>query len=415
MNQYILAFETSSRVCDVALLSVEDPSSRLFLASHEESTEHAERLLPLARQLIDEAGICIADLTGVAFGQGPGGFTGLRVACGVAQGIAFALKLPVVPVPSLLAAAVSDNHDDFVRVVAQDARMNELYVAVYRTSAASVGGWSEWVAPMLVGVDDFSVWLGQTARQWTGDDTPGPIAIIGDALTAYPGMACPSKVQLADGLRSVRIGAPLRASAASVARLGHSLLTAGHHVSAAAAAPLYVRDKVAFTTNERENGMGGNPKAHTAIEIAPMTSDYLDAVADLEARVQSHPWTRGNFADALNAGYSAWVALSDNKVVGFCVVQSAPDVAHLLLIAVSPDYQRAGVGYRLLRQAESITRQAGLPALLLEVRPSNQTAVAFYTNRGFRQIGLRKGYYPCGHGQREDGLVLEKRLESGVS
>ena len=413
MDQHIIAFETSSRTCDVALLSIVQGQERVLALSHDETSGHAERLLPMASQLLDQAGVRRADLTAVAFGQGPGGFTGLRVACGVAQGMAFALNLPVVPVPSLLAAAASDNHHDLIRVVVQDARMNEVYVAAYRVASDGSGGVSSLVNACLVGVDGFSVWLGQTARRWQAAGQPGPVAVVGDALVAYPGLVGQSVITLADGPRPLRCGDPLRATAAKVASLACGLLAAGAAVAPSAAAPLYVRDKVAFTTLEREQGLGGNPKAQAAVSIVPMAPDHLDAVTALEARVQSHPWTRGNFADALVAGYSAWVAVRDGQVNGFCVVQLAPDVAHVLVIAVAPDSQRGGLGYRLLRQAESVARQQGLPALLLEVRPSNHPALAFYTNRGFRQIGVRKGYYAAGHGQREDALVLQKNLDGG--
>ena len=414
MDQHIIAFETSSRTCDVALLSVVQGQERVLVLSHDETSEHAERLLPMASQLLGQAGIRRTDLSAIAFGQGPGGFTGLRVACGVAQGMAFALNLPVVPVPSLLAAAVCEKHNDVIRVVVQDARMHEVYVAAFRVASDGSGAVSPLLDACLVGVDDFSVWLGQTARRWQAFGQSGSVAIVGDALVAYPGLVAQTQIMLADGSRSLRMGGPVRATAEGVARLARGLLVDGAAVAPSAAAPLYVRDKVAFTTHERAQGQGGNPKAQVAITIVAMAREHLDAVAGLEARVQSHPWTRGNFADALDAGYSAWVALREGQVVGFCVVQPAPDVAHLLVIAVDPESQRGGLGYRLLRQAEAVARQLGLPALLLEVRPSNHAAVTFYTNRGFHQIGLRKGYYPAGHSQREDALVLQKNLDGGA-
>lgn len=408
MNLHILALETSSRVCDVALLSVVDGHESTHVVSHEGTGEHAERLLPMVQEVLDRAGIARTGLSAIAFGQGPGGFTGLRVACGVAQGLSYALGLPAVPVPSLLAAAAADTHNDAVRIVVQDARMNEVYVAVYVPEPS--GDLVELQAATLVGVDDFVFWLGRQARQWRVM-RPGPVAIIGDALDAYPGLVLPGVLSLADAERPVRLGLPVRATGAAVAQQARRFLQAGQVVQPAQAAPLYVRDKVAYTTFEREQGMGGNPKTQSEVQLLPMSEAHLDAVTTLEARVQSHPWTRGNFADALKAGYSAKVALLGEQVVGFSVVQHAPDVAHLLLIAVSPGMQRQGLGYRLLRQAELETRQAGLPALLLEVRPSNQAAVAFYTNRGFVQVGLRKGYYPNGNHPREDALVLQKGLE----
>src|SRR5690554_6449382 len=96
----LIAFETSSTNCSVALLTERDGRVRVETASHE-AQGHAEQVLPLAQKLLDKTGLSRRDLDAVVFGQGPGGFTGLRVACGVAQGMAYALGVPVVPVPTL--------------------------------------------------------------------------------------------------------------------------------------------------------------------------------------------------------------------------------------------------------------------------------------------------------------------------
>src|SRR5690606_30777647 len=136
-------------------------------------------------------------------------------------------------------------------------------------------------------------------------------------------------------------------------------------------APVYVRDKVAYTTLEREQGAGGNPRAPAGfVVIEPMQEDDLDAVAHIEASVQAFPWTRGNFADGLRAGYGAWVARQPGGIAGFCMTMFAPDVAHVLVIAVAPGAQKTGVGAQLLRHCEQAARGRGLGAMLLEVRPS---------------------------------------------
>jgi len=193
------------------------------------------------------------------------------------------------------------------------------------------------------------------------------------------------------------------------------------------ALPLYVRDKVAYTTAERARGAGGNPRAgfpaglfndlpsNIAPAIAAMTADDLTDVARLEASVQPHPWTPGNFADALAAGYGAWVlreSTHPRRLLGFAVLMPAPDVAHVLTIAVARDAQRRGLGRRLLQQCQARTREQGVPGLLLEVRVSNTAARAFYESAGFVQIGVRRGYYPMKNGQREDALVLQKMLSA---
>jgi tRNA threonylcarbamoyladenosine biosynthesis protein TsaB len=212
----------------------------------------------------------------------------------------------------------------------------------------------------------------------------------------------------------VQVLAAGRLDARSVALQGLGLFQSGRVVAPAMAAPLYVRDKVAFTTQERDSGFGGNPRVRGKLRIEPMRRDHLDEVVDIERRVQSFPWTRGNFSDALEAGYGAWVALQDDGVVGFSVVMFAPDVAHLLVIAVAPGFQRGGVGYALLRHSEQATRDKGLTSILLEVRPSNEKALNFYRNRGFQSLSVRKAYYPAPNAQREDALVLQKDLRAGA-
>jgi len=179
------------------------------------------------------------------------------------------------------------------------------------------------------------------------------------------------------------------------------------------AAPLYLRDKVAFTTAERAVGQGGNPRAVPAPSKAllPMRRADLPEVLALERSVQSHPWTVKNFEDALDAGYEAWVLRDSTGLVGFCLSMVAPDVVHILVIAVAPSKQRSGLGRILLKQVIDTAQQQGREGLLLEVRPSNTSALAFYDAQGFVQIGRRRDYYPVGKGGREDALVMKKTLE----
>jgi ribosomal-protein-alanine N-acetyltransferase len=144
-------------------------------------------------------------------------------------------------------------------------------------------------------------------------------------------------------------------------------------------------------------------------EFFPMNERDLDAVAALETTLQTFPWTRGNFADSLMAGYSVWVLRLGGELIGFSVVMPVIDEAHLLTIGVCKRYHGQGYGARLLRHAMECARLGGARTLFLEVRPSNERAVELYRHFGFRQIGIRKGYYPAVVG-REDGLVFDKEL-----
>ncbi len=140
-----------------------------------------------------------------------------------------------------------------------------------------------------------------------------------------------------------------------------------------------------------------------------MNERDLDAVAALEATLQTFPWSRGNFADSLIAGYSAWVLRVGGELIGFSVVMRVIDEAHLLTIGIGKRFQGQGYGARMLRHAMECARLGGASKLFLEVRPSNERAVELYRHFGFQQIGLRKGYYPAAIG-REDALIFDKEL-----
>lgn len=145
------------------------------------------------------------------------------------------------------------------------------------------------------------------------------------------------------------------------------------------------------------------------IQITPMSADDLATVVALEDRVQDFPWSIGNFRDALTAGYDSRVVREDGKLVAFVVTMPVVDEVHLLVIGVAPERQRAGLGTRLLEMLCVEARAAGRLRMLLEVRPSNATALAFYRRAGFTEIGRRRGYYPAPEG-REDAIVMAKQL-----
>ena len=136
-----------------------------------------------------------------------------------------------------------------------------------------------------------------------------------------------------------------------------------------------------------------------------MTAKDLDAVMAIESVIYSHPWTRGNFADSLTAGYECRTWRVGAELVGYFILMAGVGEAHLLNLSIAEAHQRSGHGTALLREAFAIARRLGARQIFLEVRPSNQPAQALYRRFGFRKAGLRRGYYPA-HGGREDALVL---------
>lgn len=143
--------------------------------------------------------------------------------------------------------------------------------------------------------------------------------------------------------------------------------------------------------------------------FAPMRDEDLDAVAAIEQRAYPFPWTRGNFADSLNAGHSVWLLREGSALAGYAVLMVVLDEAHILNITVAPDRQRHGLGSELLNHLFEVARRHGATRTLLEVRPGNAAALALYRRFGFVEIGRRRGYYPA-HDGREDALVMERGL-----
>ena len=125
----------------------------------------------------------------------------------------------------------------------------------------------------------------------------------------------------------------------------------------------------------------------------------------IEDAIYTHPWTRGNFADSLRAGYECRTLRLGAELIAYFVLMSAAGEAHLLNLSVAARHQRRGHGAMLLAEAMALARGLGARSLFLEVRPSNRGAQALYRRFGFRRIAVRRGYYPA-HGGREDAIVL---------
>ena len=140
-------------------------------------------------------------------------------------------------------------------------------------------------------------------------------------------------------------------------------------------------------------------------ELRPMQYADLDAVMAIEPAIYSHPWTRGNFADSLNAGHSAWVLSLHGEIVGYALMMLVLDEAHLLNISVAKPFQKQGWGRVLLEHMIAKAKHYKAANMFLEVRASNISAIALYENMGFNEMSVRRGYYPA-HNGREDAILM---------
>jgi tRNA threonylcarbamoyladenosine biosynthesis protein TsaB len=218
----VLALDTSTECCSVALLL--DGDMRLRAEITERS--HADLVLPMVDALLTEAGLGLEDLDGIAFGRGPGAFTGLRIAAGVVQGLAFGAGLRVAPVSSLAAVAlqVAAAPGEAV-LVCNDARMGEVYWGVFGREA---DGHVSALVPESVSAPDM-----------VGDGVPPAAHAAGNALVRHPALLARLSAQ------GLQIHDGLLPRADAVARLGAQVLAAGQGLPADQALPVYVRDDVA--------------------------------------------------------------------------------------------------------------------------------------------------------------------------
>lgn len=230
----ILSIETSTEVASVALLT----SDQLFYKVLEGVQTHSQGILPAIQDLLVEADLKLSQCDAIAYGCGPGAFTGVRTACGIVQGIAFGLDIPVVPISSLLAMAhamysiniddASDaeiiNSSDFIGVL--DARMAEIYWAHYQLID---GVWSEISAPQLSVIDDV---LQYSSKMQIN-------IVVGSGVD----------VSLFQKYNNVKLILP---HAKDIAKLGLTDFQNARFINAEMAQPLYLRNKIALTSIERE-------------------------------------------------------------------------------------------------------------------------------------------------------------------
>jgi ribosomal-protein-alanine N-acetyltransferase len=149
-----------------------------------------------------------------------------------------------------------------------------------------------------------------------------------------------------------------------------------------------------------------NAQLQDVASFRPMSHEDVEAVIAIESEIYPFPWSYGNFRDSLNAGYSCWIYEFGGLVIGYAVMMMAAGEAHLLNLGIAGDWQGRGMGRRFLLQLIRLAREYHASSIFLEVRPSNIAARRLYATEGFREIAVRKKYYPAENG-REDAILME--------
>ena len=246
----VLAIDTSTEACSAALLWSGGEMRQRFIVTER---GHADLILPMIDELLVEAGCRLKDLDGLAFGRGPGSFTGLRIAAGVIQGLAYGAGLRVAPVSSLAAVAFlatsstpsspsgpsgpsSPSPPSPGVLVCNDARMNEVYWGCYRFEPGNP------CVPIVLTAET----VGPEDRV---QPAPTVVHFAGNGLARYPALQA--------RLESVGLGyhAGVYPRADAIARLGERVLQKGEGVNAAEALPVYIRDDVARPARTAVTGL----------------------------------------------------------------------------------------------------------------------------------------------------------------
>lgn len=219
----ILSIETSSEIASAALLI----NQKMMQRQTTGVVNHSQSILPMVQSLLQEAELSLTECDAIAFGSGPGSFTGVRTACGVVQGLAFGADLPVIPVVTLLALAQASRGKNVL--AALDARMGEVYWAQYRFNAEQER-WEVVIEPALC------------APAFVAPKIVDGLCLVGNGFAAYAD-------QFTFSVESAQSAVP---EASAIARLAQIEFKAGRIYPAEQAQPLYLRNKIALTIEERK-------------------------------------------------------------------------------------------------------------------------------------------------------------------
>jgi len=233
----LLALDTSTEILSLALQLGDKTLTHSQIAGNASS----QLILPQIQLLLDTANLKLDDLDGIAFGAGPGAFTGVRIACGVAQGLGFGANLPVVGVSTLLALAEASGEDNVIACL--DARMGEIYHAAFQKQQNT---WHEMIETQVCKPEDTPLLASRASQMmmhekaWVG---------VGSGWVVYGEIL---STNYAQNLSKVLV--EITPSAAAILRLAKPIFAAGLAKPASEAAPIYVRNRVALTLAEREAG-----------------------------------------------------------------------------------------------------------------------------------------------------------------
>ena len=382
----ILALDTSMGACSAAILTIDGVARTLVLRETLMARGHAEALMPMVAEVMQESGTAFADLDLIAATLGPGSFTGVRIAIAAARGLALVTHAKLFGTDSLSVMARSALASGEVGAapfaVAVDARRGMLYLGLYDEAARKLEG------PLLIAPDEALRFASAKSSRRGGKRR---------------GFAGRSRHAAGTCHRSTATGATAERRRARRDRLCERRDAAGAAATLSAAAGC----KAAGASDL---------EALMSVEILVNRAMPFDAslLAALHASCFAKAWDEAEMAQFIAAPdticlIASAVDATGGAPAGFLIARKAADEAELLTLCVLPAYRGLGLARALMREAMDALRSSGATQLFLEVEDGNQAALRLYSSLGAVRVGQRKGYYEHG----ADAAIFSLALSSG--
>ncbi len=376
----ILAIDSSSLVASVAL--VDDQVTVAEYTVNFKKT-HSQTLLPMLAEVQKLIGLDLATIDGIAVSAGPGSFTGLRIGASTVKGLGLALDKPLIAIPTLEGLAYNLAGDARLICPIMDARRGQVYTGVYRLKEGVEVILPQSALPMT----ELLQFLQERQEEvvFLGDGVPVFQEQIENNLGVPCGFALPHQN---------------RQRAAAYGALALTYLEKGQTVTAAAFAPDYLRDSQA----ERER----RERNRASWEVRPVAEKDLLEIGKLEKRIFSDAWTVSGLEDSFRRPEALILgAYKEDKLFGYLVAYLAADECEIMRLAVREEKRKENGGTHLLLALENLCEDKGIKRIFLEVRESNNGAIAFYKNANFIQDGIRPNFYD---NPREDGVLMSRKI-----
>ena len=388
-----LALETATEHVGVAVFPADGtPHVRAEAVGH----GHTQRLTAMVMRALGECGVSARELGWIACDLGPGSFTGVRVGLATARALAMVSGARLLGASSLAALAHAAGGERTLTVPLVGAGRRDLYAGFFRSDARArvrlaAAPRVDTPDALLAAVREVHAMLPDHAVRFVG---PGAGRERQALEAAFPGST--REPFRHEGLSALDVALAARREAGP----GAGLPAPGHEMEPAYVRPAQAEERV------RHQVTGLTPPGLRSLATAD-----LERVDELEHRLFGDPWPRSFFLDALaDPGAVCRVAERGGAIAGYLVATLQPPVAELQNLATAPEQQRCGVARALLDDLIATCLVRGVRSLQLEVRVSNAAAQGLYRARGFRMVGLRRGYYQA---PEEDALLMSLDIGRG--